>query len=395
MTPFLLALPWLGILLFVRFVARVPSELPEVGEPDEAGVTGRSEPAARPRGRPSVSVIVPARNEVVNIVACLRSLTRSDWPDFEVIVVDDRSQDGTAELARSVPSGNASRVEVMRGEPLPEGWLGKPWACRQGAERATGQLLLFTDADTTHGRDLLHRAVAGMEEEDADLMTVVGRQLMGSFWERLVQPQIFMLMLFRFPNFERVARNRRWRDAIANGQFLLFRREAYEAIGGHEVVRDEVAEDLALAQHVKRAGLRLRIRSAERSLATRMYRSLGHLVEGWSKNIIMGGLQSFPRPLRPFVPPMSLLGGLLLWIVPPLALATGLFGSGWAAAVCALSAATWMYFTHRMGAPFPYGLLYPVGAAVVTYIFVRAWVRGRDVEWKGRRYHLRPVSERA
>jgi chlorobactene glucosyltransferase len=392
-TPFLLALPWLALFVFVRFVARIPSELPG-GDGD---------------GRPFVSVIVPARNEAVNISNCVRSLSRSTYPDFEIIVVDDRSADHTAEIARSVPRGNARRIEVIDGAPLPDGWLGKPWACHQGAKRAAGQLLLFTDADTTHGPSLNSRAVAGLSEEGADLLTVTGRQLMETFWERLVQPQIFLLMLIRFPDFERVARNDRWRDAIANGQFLLFRREAYEAIGGHEAVRDEVAEDLALAQHVKRAGLRLRIRSAEADLATRMYRSLGQLVEGWSKNIVMGGLQSFPRALRAVIPPVSFFGGVGLWLVAPAVLLV--VGAGalspeiagvvpgpllvWALTVYSLSAATWAYFIHRMCAPWEFGLLYPLGAVVVSFIFLRAWIRGRDVEWKGRRYRLRPVSERA
>ena len=304
MTALLFALPWLGLLLFVRFVVRVPSELPAAGADAERG-------SGVP---PAVSVIVPARDEAINIVRCLRSLAASRYPDFEIIVVDDRSDDRTGELARSVPTGNARRILVVDGVALPEGWLGKPWACHQGAERASGTVLLFTDADTTHEPRLLERAVAGLEEERADLLTVVGRQLMESFWERLVQPQVFLVMLVRFPDFERLARNDRWRDAIANGQFLLFRRPAYEAIGGHASVRDEVAEDLALAQQVKRAGLRLRIRSAEQDLATRMYRSLGQLVEGWSKNIVMGGLQAFPRALRPLVPAASFVGGILLWL---------------------------------------------------------------------------------
>lgn len=390
-TALLLALPWLGVLAYTVFVARFPSELPEAG----AGARGRvgEDP-------PRVSVIVPARNEEVNIVGCVRSLTRSAYPRFEVIVVDDRSEDDTLERARSVPTGRAERVQVVGGAELPEGWLGKPWACRQGAGLARGDLLLFTDADTTHGEALLARAVAGLTEERADLLTVVGRQLMESFWERLVQPQIFLTMLFRFPDFERTAKNRRWRDAIANGQYLLFTREAYDAIGGHEAVHDEVVEDLALAQHVKRAGLRLRIRSADTDLATRMYRSLSQLVEGWSKNIVLGGLQSLPRPLRPFVAPLSLATGVGLWLVPPVVLGLSLGGVlgpsalAWSSTVYALSAATFAAFTHRIHAPAVYGLIYPLGAAVGAYIFARSWTRGRRVRWKGRDYVVAPASER-
>jgi chlorobactene glucosyltransferase len=387
MTPFLLALPWLALLLFVLVVVREPEELPVDAVPGTEA--------------PMVSVIVPARNEAANIERCVGSLTESAYPAFEVIVVDDRSTDRTGDLARALAAGRARRLVVVDGEDLPGGWLGKPWACWQGARAADGELLLFTDADTVHGSRLLGRAVAGLAEERADLMTLVGRQLMGSFWERLVQPQVFLTMACRFPRFEAIAHNHRWRDAIANGQFLLFRREAYVAIGGHEAVSDEVVEDLVLAQHVKRAGRVLRIRSAETDLATRMYRSLPQLVEGWSKNILTGGLQTFPHWARPFVAPAAFLSGIALWLVPPSALAlslAGVLGAGWLAwslTVCVISVVIFGHFTRRMGESAVYGLLYPLGSVVGTYIFLRSWTRGRHVVWKGRSYELPPMSERA
>jgi chlorobactene glucosyltransferase len=383
----LLILPWAGLALFLLLIVRKPRELPS---------------AARAPGlaSPLVSVIVPARNEAVNIEACVRSLTGSRYPSFEVIVVDDASEDDTGARARALGRGQAERLVVVNGAPLPHGWLGKPWACAQGAAVARGSLLLFTDADTTHGPDLLSRAIAGMEEDDADLLTLVGTQIMGSFWERLVQPQIFLVMLLRFPRFEHTARSGRWREAIANGQFLLFRREAYERIGGHAAVRDEVVEDMALAQHVKRAGLALRIRSAEGDLATRMYRSLGQLVEGWSKNLVMGGLQSVPAWSRAFVAPLALMAGVGLWLVPPMLLAIAWAGGGgsglltWAALTCGISLAIWMRFHRWMDAPMAYAFLYPLGALVGALIFTRSWIRGTHVEWKGRRYDLPPVAGR-
>lgn len=390
MVPLLLALPWLALLAFLLFVVRWPTELAEV------------EVRAEGEGRvPFVSVIVPARDEAANIARCVRSLARSSYPAFEVLVIDDRSSDGTGHVARAIPRGNARRIRVLDGQELPPGWLGKPWACWQGARAAAGDVLLFTDADTVHGPALLGKALSALQEEGADLLTVVGRQLMVTFWEKIVQPQVFLTMLVRFPRFEALARTPRWRDAIANGQFLLFRRDSYEAIGGHEGVRDEVVEDLALAQAVKRSGLRLRIRSAEQDLATRMYRSLPQLVEGWSKNIVTGGLQTFPPALRRLVPPVSLAGGVGLWLVPPVVLAlavAGLAGPAWlawSASACLYSVAVWAYFSARMGTGPAYGILYPMGALVGTYIFLRSWMGGRNVTWKGRRYELPPLSERA
>jgi chlorobactene glucosyltransferase len=241
----LLALPWVAMLLFVRFVVRLPGPLP----------VGGGDPP--PGGWPTVSVVVPARNEEHNIGRCLESLAASSYPAFEIVVVDDRSDDRTHEVARAVPPGGASRIHVVAGTALPEGWLGKPWACLQGAREAGGDVLLFTDADTVHEPDLLERAIRGLREEEADLLTLVGSQIMDTFWERLVQPHVFLGMLFRFPDFERVAANDRWRDAIANGQFIMMPRASYDRLGGHEAVRDEVVEDLALAQHVKRAGMQL------------------------------------------------------------------------------------------------------------------------------------------
>lgn len=389
MTPLLLALPWLALLAYVVLVVREPTELPAAPSGDSAGEPGL------------VSVIVPARDEALNIESCLASVTKSAYPRFEVVVVDDRSSDGTGRIARSVDAGRAKRLVVIDGDELPLGWLGKPWACWQGAQAASGELLLFTDADTIHGPNLLGRAVAGLQEERADLLTILGRQLMVTFWEKLVQPQVFLTMICRFPRLESSARSSRWREAIANGQFLLFRREAYESFGGHEAVRDEVAEDLALAQVVKRAGQALRIRSAQEDLATRMYRSLPHLVEGWSKNIVQGGLQTFPHAMRPLVAPLSFATGVGLWLAPPVMLLLALIGVVgqawliWSTVVCSISVVLWTHFSRRMGAPAAFGLLYPLGAALGTYIFVRSWSRGRHVVWKGRHYELPPTSERA
>jgi chlorobactene glucosyltransferase len=381
--PLLLAAPWFGVVVFLLFRVRPPREIP----------------AGPPKRTPPVSVVIPARNEALNIETVLSSLTASAYPDFEIVVVDDRSDDGTGALARAVSAGNARGIRVLDGTELPEGWLGKPWACAQGAEVSGGELILFTDADTTHAHDLLGRAVAALEQDGADLLTVTGRQIMGSFWERLIQPQIFLTMIFRFFDIERSVRSGRWRDAIANGQFMLFRREAYDDLGGHGAVRDEVVEDLVMAQVVVRARKRLSVRMAETAFATRMYRSLGELVRGWSKNLVLGGLVTMPPGLRPYVAPFSALTGAALWIAPPVALVAALWGAGgeglllWSTVSTALSVVVWMAVTWRMGAPPAYGLLYPLGSTVAMYIFLRSWVRGRNVEWKGRSYVVKDLSE--
>lgn len=375
----LFGFPWIAIGLYLVAVFRNPPGLP----------------VGRVRGKklPFVSVVVPARNEEPNIRACLTSLLGQDYPAFEVIVVDDQSTDGTGEIAKALAAQNPSLVTVLRGERLPEGWFGKPWACWQGSRIAKGELLLFTDADTTHEQELLSQAVQGFAEEEADLLTLLGGQIMGSFWEQLVQPQFFMLLAGRFPRTGQSRKPHQWRHAIANGQYLLFSREVYDEVGGHSAVAGEVAEDLRLAQLLVRGGWRLVIRSGP-GLQTRMYRSLGGLVEGWSKNVATAALQSTAHWLLPVILPLSFVVGVSLWILPPVLLLSALLlGKGgflllWAACVTGVSALIWVRVSVIMkGNPF-YGFLYPLGAAVGGYIFLRSWRRGTMVEWKGRRYEV-------
>ena len=376
MTSILLALPWAGIIAFLLLIVKPVRQLTNITSLDLERA-------------PSVGVIIPARNESENIEECLASLTKSRYPNFEIIVVDDRSEDGTAELARTVPPGNAKRLVVIDGEALPEGWLGKPWACQQGARATSAELLVFADADTTHGDRLLSRSITELQNEDADLLNVLGFQVMESFWERLVQPQIFLAVVFRHPDLERSARSSQWQDGVANGQFMLMPRTSYEAIGGHESVRDRVLEDLALAQTVKRHGRTFVIRMAMDDLTTRMYHSLGGLIAGWSRLIQMGSTQG-----QPLVSSFGVVAvtTFCFWIVPPLMLLSALLGFGgetlliWSALVCSLSVGIHAAFLHFLGAPAYYAVFYPLGSFVVLYIMIRSKVRASDVEWKGRRY---------
>ena len=376
MTSILLALPWAGIIAFLLLIVKPVRQLTNITSLDLERA-------------PSVGVIIPARNESENIEECLASLTKSRYPNFEIIIVDDRSEDGTAELARTVPPGNAKRLVVIDGEALPEGWLGKPWACQQGARATSAELLVFADADTTHGDRLLSRSITELQNEDADLLNVLGFQVMESFWERLVQPQIFLAVVFRHPDLERSARSSQWQDGVANGQFMLMPRTSYEAIGGHESVRDRVLEDLALAQTVKRHGRTFVIRMAMDDLTTQMYHSLGGLIAGWSRLIQMGSTQG-----QPLVSSFGVVtvATFCFWIVPPLMLLSALLGFGgetlliWSALVCSLSVGIHAAFLHFLGAPAYYAVFYPLGSFVVLYIMIRSKVRASDVEWKGRRY---------
>ncbi len=225
---------------------------------------------------PRVSIVVPARDEAARLPALLRSLATLDYPDYDVIVVDDESGDDTAALAAGVGA------RVVRGAPLPAGWTGKSHACAQGADVADGALLLFTDADTVHEPASLRAAVAYLEREDLGALSLITGQRCETFFERLLLPTAYA-MLFAGVSPHRVNR-RRHASPLANGQYILCRRAAYEQAGGHAAVRGSIIEDAALARALSRAGVRYRLCRAESLVSVRMYGGLGELWAGFRKN---------------------------------------------------------------------------------------------------------------
>ena len=343
-----------------------------------------------PESGPLVSVIVPARNESAVIATVVESILATTYDPIELLVVDDRSTDDTAAIVEGM---HDPRLRVVRGERLPAGWYGKPWACVQGYRAAKGDILLFTDADTRHAPELLGRTVAALRREAAALVTVAPLQRCVTFWERVVMPQIWLLLALRYHP-AAVNRARRERDVIANGQFILTTRAAYQAAGTHEAVRHEVAEDLALAQTYLRHGLKLHFAFADRLMETRMYHGLSHLIEGWSKNIYLGGRRSFPRePVLRALVPVMLAMALLYWLLPPAVLLASAVDpsvtrfEAAAGVATALSAAFWMVICGGMQIPAAYGLAYPLGALMALYLTLRSvWRGGRRVQWKGRVY---------
>jgi chlorobactene glucosyltransferase len=370
------ALPWL---LLTLALIRLGRKRPKLNS---------SAPATGPR----VSVIIPARNEEGSIASVIRSVLASTYPDFELLVVDDRSTDGTAAQVTSLAAAD-SRLRLIAGAELPPGWYGKPWACHQGYQAATGEVLVFTDADTRHQPALLGHAVGALEQESADLVTIAPRQRCVSFWERVIMPQIWVLLGLRFHP-DTVNHARRERDVIANGQFVCVRRASYEAVGTHAAVRGEVAEDLALAQAFWRSGRKVYFAFAETLMETRMYTGLSHLIEGWTKNLFLGSRRSFPdSPFLRATTPLVLSAAMLIWLVPVIIVtlaSTGILAGPpdafvrqavWASLVF------WTLISIGMQIPPWYGLLYPLGAAVSLYIIMLSTIRGRArVEWRGRTY---------
>jgi glycosyltransferase involved in cell wall biosynthesis len=235
--------------------------------------------------RPEVSVIVPARNEEVNLATCLESLIGQADVSLEIIVVNDQSTDRTREIAESF-----SGVRVIEADPLHPGWTGKNNAVATGARAARGNWLLFTDADTVHLPGSLARALSEAQYHRVDMLSYSPEQIAVTFWEMAVLPVVFAELARQYPP-SRVS-NPRSKEAAANGQYILVKREAYETVGGHGTVASEILEDVALARAFKASGRRIRFRYAADAVRTRMYRNFRQLREGWTKNLAL----LFPTP---------------------------------------------------------------------------------------------------
>ena len=236
--------------------------------------------------QPLVSVLIPARNEAEVITRTVYSLLTQTYPNFEIIVLDDNSADGTADIVRRVADQN-SRLRVVSGASLPKDWSGKNWACHQLSQLAQGEILVFTDADVTWAPQALSSLVVEMEQTQADLLTIWPTQQTHSWAERLTVPLMALVVIGYLPL--PLVHFTPWSTfAAANGQCMAFRRQAYQAIQGHRAVRGEVLEDVTLSRHVKRHGLRLRMVDGAELVNCRMYQDWSAVRDGFAKNILAG-----------------------------------------------------------------------------------------------------------
>jgi chlorobactene glucosyltransferase len=226
-----------------------------------------------------VSIILPVRNQANTVSECVASLVGLNYPAKEVIVVDGNSTDGTRDILKSFND----KIKLVDEQPLPQGWVGKNWACDIGQRQAKGDLLLFTDGDSVHSRDSLAKTVNFLQDTKADLVTLAPAAILRSFWEKLLQPPIFWLIMM-FVGGKWVNDDNKPRWALGNGQYMLFRREAYDKVGGHYAVRDRISEDYSLGRLIKAKSLRLRMVTASDSLGVRMYSSFPEIWRGWRKN---------------------------------------------------------------------------------------------------------------
>ena len=361
---------------------------------------------------PEVSIIVPARNEEASLGACLESLTAQTGVTFEIVVVDDASTDRTREIAQGFAGVRAISPRPLHEDGAGKKWTGKNNAMIAGAKAASAPWLLFTDADTVHLPGSLARALEEAKKERADLLSYSPEQVVVTFAERAVMPVIFGELAAHYP--PRKVRDRNSGQgsrqgsrqtsrqgsrqgsgiAAANGQYILVRRAAYDAVGGHAAVATEILEDVALARLFRNAGRRLYFRYGGDAVRTRMYRNWAQLREGWTKNLAL----LFPRPAR------LALQSVFVWFVAWWCVAwftIAIAASGvlsrhfvWVApaALCLLVYGLLVYRRIR-AAHFTTAnnlLAIAVGLPMFAYLLLRskkAHKNGR-VSWKGRTYDV-------
>lgn len=353
----------------------------------------RLAPPAVPADPPLISILIPARNEERGIGRCVRAALAQSYPRIEVIVVDDGSTDRTGAILSGIAD---RRLRVLAGRPLPAGWVGKCNACQQLGERAAGEWLLFLDADTVAGPDLAAALLSGAAGRGLDLLTIFPFLELGTFWERLILPPFLALIQALFP-YERMERpDVRPDQVVANGQCIFVRRAIYERVGGHGAVRNEVLEDVRLAQAICAAGGRVGVAEGMDQLRVRMYTSGREVAAGLMKNAAAGYRSGGGRSawamlglaLTTFGPLWLLALGALGLVLGDVGLAwSGLLGGGLSLlAALALRGALYRQLYRQ---PAAYGLLWPLGLAGYMLIAgVGLWrVRsGRGVTWKGRTY---------
>ncbi|MBK9603228.1 MAG: glycosyltransferase [Anaerolineales bacterium] len=356
-------------------------------------VTPAKPPAA---DAPLISLCIPARNEERNIRNCVESALAQDYPNIEVIVLDDRSTDSTLTQLKEIASRD-SRLLPISGSDLPEGWAGKPHALFQASAVARGEWLCFVDSDTFLNPDAISSCYAKALETKADLFTTLTQQVLGSFWEKVVMPLVMTALSVGFS--PRKVNDPKRRDAIANGQFILIRRTVYDAIGGHEKVKDQIVEDKAISEQVKWNGYRLIVADGLQVIRTRMYTSLETMWEGWTKNIYLG-LHDHPAMLLlgAFGATLALLVALFLPVWPMLGVAWYLQGGGWlAVGIVSEALIVWgvlllarAQVARKMHISAWYAWTVPLGAGVFAAMMIAsAWkvISGQGVTWRGRKYH--------
>jgi chlorobactene glucosyltransferase len=377
-------------LIFLSQLIRSKDNIPNLSENSTRAQTG---------ARPRISVIVAAKDEAVNIEACVRSILRQNYSDFELIVVNDRSADDTAKILRRMQNEQPGRLKVVHVQQVPAGWGGQNHAIYQGVNHSTGEWLCFTDADCRFESDRT-LVIAWQEAQTRGLamLTLLPRLVVQVAWEKIYLPIASLILLSRLHI--GAVNTREKSEAYANGAFILFRRDAYLALGGHAAVRGRLNDDIALAQLAKQQGYPIRVVGNENLLSARMYGDVRSAWYGWVRNF-SGALQ--PRrslaiacghAIGLFVIPWMGFGAALACVMgcgPQWLAAAGV----WGVSVVLSHLGLWRVYRSFELSPM-WSLVYFPGAVVVVAMLtaanLRAWRQAGTV-WHGIRYTAAPATE--
>jgi len=335
-------------------------------------------------GLPSVSILVPARNEEKCIEGCIQSLLSIDYPAFEVIALDDQSSDGTLSILEHI-AVDQPKLKVVKGTPTPVGISGKNWACSQLADQSQADLLFFTDADMHFKPESLRAIVTHMLNQKADLLSGFPRQHVQTWGERLLVP-FFSWAVLCFIPLSLAYRLRVPMLSSAVGQMLIFRRDAYERIGGHAKLGTVIVEDLALARRIKAAGLRWRVMRVSDLLSCRMYPGSREAFDGFTKNLfaffdfhLLVYLFVFIWLAMLFLEPLVVFAAIILGWAPSAVLSELVICIG-------LSLLIWVIPYLELGVPVWLGFIYPItilANEAAAFQSLRLSLTGR-LTWKGR-----------
>lgn len=351
----------------------------------------RPEPlAALPETVPLISVIVPAHNEQAVIRACLESVFQQDYPNFEVILVDDRSTDNTAAIARTVAKGR-DNFTLISLDNRPNGWTGKCHALDKGVRHASGRWFAFLDADSSLHKSALRQCYDRALRSKVGMLTVSTRFIMTSFWEKALQPVLASMSLIIFPLAE--VNEPCSKVASANGMFYLISRDVYFHIGGHQDVKGLAVEDIGIGKRVKAAGLGLMFANGWRVVSTHMYQGALETLAGWTRIISASLNYELPAAVKYLVMHMLMSAPAFvfaLWAYVPFA--QEWFSDAWVllplAAVLGMCVVTPLYFRH-MGIPPHYAVLMGIGQLSLVWVFLviikKIW-RKDALQWRGTTY---------
>ena len=341
-----------------------------------------------PQPAPLVSVLIPARNEEDNIATCLESLKKQDYPNFEVLVLDDNSSDGTAAVVRRLAEGDP-RIRLLRGQPLPEGWAGKPFACHQLAQEAKGDWLLFIDADTSYAPHMLRSVLELAMEMKVSLLSGFPHQLANSLPQKIVTPIWYFILMSWMPLWW-LQRPNISKASLAIGQFLFFSKDEYWRIGGHEAVKSRVLEDVWLGIETARHKGRHVAVDLSSVVACNMYPTLGDTWKGLARSIYS------VAALAPLGLAMLIIIAYILFLSPFYALWNELFvlpnASEWRVVilfqVSLILFMRWLSDSH-FKSPLIASVLHPLGIIFLILDVVYAlscYIAGTGIQWKDRLY---------